>query len=135
MAGNGYTDRLMLISSYYDVVCTPISLPPVLSIEYVISVILIRAVRGQLTSHDFSTCVRMKLGLGRCEKWFKESCRDQHDEISCGAALSFCDTLLLIPLLDAGKSSKRSDGGILIYAIGINPYDLNKMWYVLRAAR
>ncbi|KAF9036904.1 serine carboxypeptidase [Hymenopellis radicata] len=69
MIGNGITDSIGMLLSYYDMTCTSASVPPVF---------------------DISTCVFMKTTLNRCEKWMKEACIDQFDSINCGAAYSFC---------------------------------------------
>ncbi|OSX56451.1 hypothetical protein POSPLADRAFT_1160107 [Postia placenta MAD-698-R-SB12] len=69
MIGNGCTDDLTMLSSYYDMQCRPMSVPPI---------------------QDIASCIRMKQALPRCEKWFTESCRDQFDSIGCEAANVFC---------------------------------------------
>ncbi|ESK93489.1 hypothetical protein Moror_1681 [Moniliophthora roreri MCA 2997] len=69
MLGNGYTDVYSMILSYYDIACTPASVPPVLSI---------------------STCVKMKKIVPRCKKWMTEQCLDSFDAINCRAAFSYC---------------------------------------------
>lgn len=69
--------------------CRPMSVPPVLPI---------------------STCIRMKQTLPRCQKWMKEACVDQLDDISCTAAWMFCETEISNPL----------------EATGLNPYDITK---------
>ncbi|KIY70685.1 serine carboxypeptidase [Cylindrobasidium torrendii FP15055 ss-10] len=72
MIGNGITDPFTLILSYYDMVCTAASVPPVFDIE---------------------TCVYMKKTLPRCQKWLKAACEDQFDTINCAAAASFCQSV------------------------------------------
>ncbi|KAF8168513.1 alpha/beta-hydrolase [Crassisporium funariophilum] len=89
MIGNGITDFFSMIPSYFDMACTPVSVPPIL---------------------DISTCVRMKQALPRCQKWMKESCVDQFDSMSCGAAMSFCDAEIGAPFFNSKK----------------NPYDISK---------
>ncbi|TFY74541.1 hypothetical protein EWM64_g9472 [Hericium alpestre] len=79
--GNGLTERGTMFSSYYDMACTPASLPPVLGI---------------------STCVRMKQAVPRCLKWHKESCVDYFDSMSCRAATDFCSSELEAPYEDFG---------------------------------
>uniref|UniRef100_A0A0W0F8J6 carboxypeptidase C n=1 Tax=Moniliophthora roreri TaxID=221103 RepID=A0A0W0F8J6_MONRR len=69
LVGNGYTDVYSMILSYYDIACTPASVPPVLSI---------------------STCVKMKKIVPRCKKWMTEQCLDSFDAINCRAAFSYC---------------------------------------------
>ncbi|EED81068.1 hypothetical protease S10 [Postia placenta Mad-698-R] len=49
-------------------------------------------------------------GLPRCQKWMKEACVDQLDDISCMAAWMFCETEISNPL----------------EATGLNPYDITK---------
>jgi len=81
MIGNGLTDFSTMIPSYYDMTCTPASLPPVL---------------------DISTCVRMKRVVPRCQNWLKEACVDVFDEINCRAAISTCSSELAGPLDNSG---------------------------------
>ncbi|TEB20364.1 serine carboxypeptidase [Coprinellus micaceus] len=81
MIGNGYTDFYTMMLSYYDMVCTPATVPPVL---------------------DIQTCIRMKQVLPRCEKWVKQACIDIFDEFSCQAATSFCSEELEEPLILSG---------------------------------
>ncbi|KAE9404338.1 serine carboxypeptidase [Gymnopus androsaceus JB14] len=69
MIGNGFTEGVIMLPSYYDMACTPASLEPIL---------------------DISTCVAMKNVIPRCEKWINEACVDQYDSINCLAASSFC---------------------------------------------
>ncbi|KAJ3571869.1 hypothetical protein NP233_g3480 [Leucocoprinus birnbaumii] len=76
MIGNGVFDFASLYLSYYDMQCTPASVPPVMSI---------------------SNCVAMKKILPRCEQWVKESCLDHFDAINCAAASNFCSTNLADP--------------------------------------
>ncbi|KZS92410.1 serine carboxypeptidase [Sistotremastrum niveocremeum HHB9708] len=89
MIGNGYTDLATMIPSYYDVLCTPASVDP---------------------PFDIGACIKIKTALPRCQKWFKESCLDIFDVISCRAAVSFCSELT---------------GGSMA-ASGLNPYDISK---------
>ncbi|KAF8919272.1 Alpha/Beta hydrolase protein [Mucidula mucida] len=53
LIGNGMTDYITMLLSYYDILCTGASLPPML---------------------DIATCVRMKTVYPRCQKWMKEAC-------------------------------------------------------------
>ncbi|KXN88058.1 hypothetical protein AN958_07790 [Leucoagaricus sp. SymC.cos] len=73
MIGNGVTDFATTLLSYYDMQCTPASVPPVMSI---------------------SSCVAIKQILPRCEKWLKQSCLHHFDAIDCGAATAFCNAYL-----------------------------------------
>ncbi|KAI0056758.1 alpha/beta-hydrolase [Artomyces pyxidatus] len=81
MIGNGWTDINTMIPSYYDMTCTPASVPPVLGI---------------------STCIRMKKALARCEKWVKAACIDQFDSMNCEAAMMFCQNELMVPYYATG---------------------------------
>lgn len=83
MIGNGLTEQLTMMLSYFDIVCTPASLPP---------------------SMDIATCVRMKQALPRCEKWMTKSCIKQFDAIDCNAAMNFCMQELRAPFLASGKN-------------------------------
>ncbi|KIJ64661.1 hypothetical protein HYDPIDRAFT_90311 [Hydnomerulius pinastri MD-312] len=89
MIGNGMTDYYTMWPSYVDMQCTNASVFPISSI---------------------STCVRMKQALPRCQKWTMESCINQFDSLSCGAARDFCDTELEVPFFESG----------------MNPYDVSK---------
>ncbi|KAI0063122.1 serine carboxypeptidase [Artomyces pyxidatus] len=81
--GNGQTDRVGLLLSYYDFVCTPASVPPVLSI---------------------STCIRMKQAYPRCKKWATDACIDQFDAMNCQAAQAFCWNELVVPYGITGRN-------------------------------
>ncbi|KAJ3753039.1 serine carboxypeptidase [Lentinula raphanica] len=83
MIGNGMTDYYTMVTSYYDMTCTPVSVEPVL---------------------DIGTCVGMKQTIPRCQKWMRESCVDQYDKISCWAASSFCDTMFMAPYRTTGMN-------------------------------
>jgi cathepsin A (carboxypeptidase C) len=93
MIGNGLTDFATMLPSYYDMACTPASLPPIL---------------------DISTCVQMKAALPRCKKWLKEGCVDQFDKINCVAATSFCSQFLQEPFYSTDRNpydiSRPCDG-------------------------
>ncbi|KAF8627688.1 hypothetical protein AX15_004297 [Amanita polypyramis BW_CC] len=95
MIGNGLTDFTTMIPSYYDMACTPASVPPVL---------------------DISTCVRMKQVIPRCNKWLREACVDVFDNINCGAAISTCSSELSNPFFITGLNpydiSRQCDGPI-----------------------
>ncbi|KZT39125.1 serine carboxypeptidase [Sistotremastrum suecicum HHB10207 ss-3] len=83
MIGNGFTDFTAMTPSVYDIMCTPASVEPFV---------------------DISTCVSIKTATPRCMKWFKESCIDVFDLISCDAAVSFCDTLTFMPVIAANRN-------------------------------
>ncbi|KAJ3556505.1 hypothetical protein NM688_g1992 [Phlebia brevispora] len=89
MIGNGCTDDITMTLSYYDMQCTPKSVPPIM---------------------DIGTCVAIKRGLARCDRWMRESCADTFDAISCGAANMFCTELIMGPF----------------DLTGYNPYDISK---------
>jgi cathepsin A (carboxypeptidase C) len=95
MIGNGLTDFATMIPSYYDMACTPASLPPVL---------------------DISTCIQIKAALPRCKKWLKEGCVNHFDKIDCAAAVSFCNQYLQDPFFASGRNpydiSRPCDGPI-----------------------
>ncbi|CAA7266369.1 unnamed protein product [Cyclocybe aegerita] len=95
MIGNGFTYALPMQASMYDMVCTPASVPPLLSI---------------------GECVRMKQALPRCEKWMKESCFDTFDAIGCSAAVTFCGNELEGPFwainLNPYDLTRECDGDI-----------------------
>ncbi|KAI0720036.1 serine carboxypeptidase [Cerioporus squamosus] len=69
MIGNGATDFIGIVRSYYDVMCMDYGFPAITSI---------------------SDCVRMKQLLPRCEKRFQQSCIDVQDSIDCADAWQFC---------------------------------------------
>ncbi|KAF9516920.1 hypothetical protein BS47DRAFT_1375810 [Hydnum rufescens UP504] len=81
LIGNGFTDMSTMQLSYYDMQCTNVSVPPVLSI---------------------ATCVAMKATLPRCAQALKEECNDRFDAIGCSAALDFCSTQLDEPYFSSG---------------------------------
>ncbi|KAK0193168.1 Alpha/Beta hydrolase protein [Armillaria mellea] len=76
MIGNGLTDSITMVLSYYDMQCTAVSFPPIL---------------------DISTCVAIKSTVSRCEQWMKDACIDVFDSVNCGAAYSFCRTAIGTP--------------------------------------
>jgi carboxypeptidase C (cathepsin A) len=90
MIGNGVTDYFTMTPSYIDMQCTAASVFPIASI---------------------SSCVRMKEALPLCQKWTLESCVNQYDALSCGAARDFCESELSQPF----------------YTSGMNPYDISKI--------
>ncbi|KAJ7287261.1 serine carboxypeptidase [Mycena rebaudengoi] len=71
MIGNGFTDFFHQMSSSFDMMCTPASVPPIL---------------------DIASCVRMKQIIPRCKKFMKTACLDEFDHINCKAAMTFCET-------------------------------------------
>ncbi|KAF8586718.1 serine carboxypeptidase [Ramaria rubella] len=89
MIGNGMTDVRRMILSYYDIQCSSVSVKPF---------------------QDISTCVRMKQAVPRCERMLLDSCFDQFDAMSCGAASLFCTAELDTPF----------------FKTGLNPYDVSK---------
>lgn len=93
--GNGLTDFATMITSYYDMACTPVSYPPVLGI---------------------STCMEMKQARPRCEKWLKKGCVDHFDKMDCDAAVSFCYSYMSAPYSAINRNpydiSQDCDGAI-----------------------
>jgi len=83
MIGNGFTDFYTMLTSYYDMACTPVSVPPIL---------------------DIGSCVRMKQTLPRCQKLLRTSCIDSYDAINCEAAAQFCGSELSGPFFALGKN-------------------------------
>ncbi|KAK7047199.1 hypothetical protein VNI00_006865 [Paramarasmius palmivorus] len=83
MLGNGITDIYTMVISFYDMTCTPATVPPILSID---------------------TCVRMKQAIPRCEQWLKKSCIDTFDAINCKAARTFCLRELAEPYDSDGRN-------------------------------
>ncbi|PCH38418.1 serine carboxypeptidase [Wolfiporia cocos MD-104 SS10] len=67
--GNGATDSGLVMISYYEMQCKPVSIPPI---------------------QDISTCVRMKQAIPRCQKMVQESCYDRFESFGCKAAELFC---------------------------------------------
>ncbi|KAK0448417.1 serine carboxypeptidase [Desarmillaria tabescens] len=59
MIGNGITDSITTLLSYFDMQCTPASVPPIL---------------------DIKACVYMKSTLQRCEKWMTGYIRQYLDD-------------------------------------------------------
>ncbi|KAJ7850096.1 serine carboxypeptidase [Mycena leptocephala] len=98
MIGNGMTDVHTMMPAWYEMQCSPASLPPV---------------------QDIKTCVEMKARVPRCTKWLKESCQDQFDLINCGAALSFCGDSIMDPYVATGLNnydlSKKCGSSDLCY--------------------
>ncbi|KAF9049221.1 serine carboxypeptidase [Hymenopellis radicata] len=78
LIGNGMTDYITMLLSYYDILCTGASLPPVL---------------------DIATCVRMKTIYPRCQKWMREACIESFDGINCKAAIATCERELQAPFV------------------------------------
>ncbi|KZS92408.1 alpha/beta-hydrolase [Sistotremastrum niveocremeum HHB9708] len=81
LIGNGFMD--IMTPSYYDFMCTPTSVEPFV---------------------DIATCVGLKTAMPRCIKWYKESCLDSLDLISCQAAMSFCNDLTGNAMLATGRN-------------------------------
>ncbi|EMD36610.1 hypothetical protein CERSUDRAFT_124360 [Gelatoporia subvermispora B] len=94
MIGNGCTHWPTMVTSYYEMQCQNISVPPI---------------------QDVSTCVRMKQSLSRCEKWMS-SCDDAYNELDCEAASMFCSAEISYPFFNSGYNpydiSKLCDGPI-----------------------
>ncbi|PCH38417.1 serine carboxypeptidase [Wolfiporia cocos MD-104 SS10] len=95
MIGNGCTDWATMTSSYYDMQCLPVSVPPV---------------------QDISSCVRMKQAVPRCQDMLQASCVDKFDSIGCEAANLFCSAEISEPFYATGYNpydvSKLCDGPI-----------------------
>lgn len=81
MIGNGFTDQLSMTLSYYDMACTPASVPPVLGVK---------------------ECVDMKENVPRCRKRVQEACIDSFDLIDCHAADDFCSQIFVRTFMDTG---------------------------------
>ncbi|THH05832.1 hypothetical protein EW145_g4513 [Phellinidium pouzarii] len=84
MIGNGATDFLYLMISYYDMQCTSAGIAPV---------------------QPISTCVRMKQTIPRCDKMYKAACVEHFDLIDCRAAFDFCQAELMMPYIEAGYNN------------------------------
>ncbi|KAI0756370.1 serine carboxypeptidase [Daedaleopsis nitida] len=69
--GNGCTDFIGMLTSYYEIRCEDYGFPPITSI---------------------SDCVRLKQLVPRCKKKMQESCKDILDHIDCGSSFEFCAT-------------------------------------------
>ncbi|KAJ7729501.1 serine carboxypeptidase [Mycena maculata] len=95
MIGNGITDFYHQMSSVFDMVCTSVSVPPIM---------------------DIATCVRMKQIIPRCQKWMTTSCINHFDQIDCAAAMDFCEGQLEGPFWSTGMNpydiSRECDGGL-----------------------
>ncbi|OCH89480.1 serine carboxypeptidase [Obba rivulosa] len=93
MIGNGITNWPVMITSYYEMQCQNISVPPI---------------------QDASTCVQMKYSLSRCETSFKKGCEDSFNYLDCLAASLFCLNELYVPMIATGYNpydiSKPCDG-------------------------
>ncbi|KAF8317936.1 serine carboxypeptidase [Clavulina sp. PMI_390] len=72
LIGNGLTDVVSMVPSYYDMVCT----------------------RAGFPLAPISECVKIQNQLPRCIEWTKASCVDRMDEISCKAARDFCMAIM-----------------------------------------
>ncbi|KXN82159.1 Carboxypeptidase Y [Leucoagaricus sp. SymC.cos] len=93
MIGNGMTDRIGTILSYYDMQCTPVSLQPFV---------------------DITSCVHLKQMLDRCHRWMTRACDDHFDHIDCNAAWTYCSDTFTAPILQTNRNSydmsKTCDG-------------------------
>ncbi|KAF8148174.1 serine carboxypeptidase [Mycena galopus ATCC 62051] len=100
MIGNGMTDVPTMMQDWYEMQCTPASIPPV---------------------QDIQTCVQMKIRLPRCIKWLQESCQDVFDLINCSTAMAFCQASLLDPYFALGLNgydlSKKCEGNNHCYTV------------------
>ncbi|EJU01527.1 alpha/beta-hydrolase [Dacryopinax primogenitus] len=83
LIGNGYTDVPTMLTSYYDLACLNVSVPPYL---------------------DISQCVRMKPVIPRCEQMLRDGCVTVRDELGCGAARAFCESELWMPTWKSGRN-------------------------------
>ncbi|KAI0258669.1 Alpha/Beta hydrolase protein [Gloeopeniophorella convolvens] len=81
LIGNGLTDRIDSLLSYYDYTCTPAAVPPLFNI---------------------STCLHMKAARARCERWTTAACREHFDLMDCAAAEAFCAAELEDPFATLG---------------------------------
>ncbi|KAH9934969.1 serine carboxypeptidase [Fomitopsis serialis] len=81
MIGNGCTDWVSMIPSYYDMTCTAVSVAPIM---------------------DISSCVRMKQAIPRCRDALQKSCIEQSDRLSCDAAKLFCSAEIDGPFFETG---------------------------------
>lgn len=90
---NGFTHFAHTYGSFYEMACTPASVPPVLGIR---------------------TCVRMKQAQLRCTKWLQQACIDVFDAVGCRAAAAFCENELEVPVIASGVNpydlSRQCDG-------------------------
>ncbi|KAG8791094.1 hypothetical protein FRC17_008802, partial [Serendipita sp. 399] len=95
MIGNGMTDFISMMASYYDMQCTNASVEPVLPI---------------------STCVRIRKALPRCQALLESECLHRFDTMSCQAAATMCDNEIALPFFSSGLNpydiSKKCDGPI-----------------------
>jgi len=81
MIGNGCTDQVNMMQSYYNMQCENKSQPPVSSI---------------------SDCVHLKLIRNRCEKRLPEVCYDTTDAIDCMSTFLYCWEAMVEPYTNAG---------------------------------
>lgn len=82
LLGNGLTDVITMIPTYYDMLCTKAGFPVA----------------------DISSCVKIKQAMPRCEQWTKEECVDRFDAIGCMAARNFCMSLTFDALFATGRN-------------------------------
>ncbi|EMD33573.1 hypothetical protein CERSUDRAFT_117687 [Gelatoporia subvermispora B] len=80
MIGNGCTEWPSMTSSYYNMQCQNISVPPI---------------------QDIKTCVAMKHRLSLCEKMMAR-CDVAFNPIDCEATTQYCYELLMTPLVESG---------------------------------
>ena len=72
LIGNGLSDTVSMVTSYYDQACTAASGlgRPVL---------------------DVKECVQMQQSVQKCDKWLKKVCRNSVVQPECEIALQFCN--------------------------------------------
>lgn len=72
LIGNGLTDTVSMVTSYYDQACTAASGlgKPVL---------------------DVKECVQMQQSVKKCDKWLQKVCRDSVVQPECEIALEYCN--------------------------------------------
>jgi len=80
LIGNGVTDSISMVTSYYDQACTATS----------------GLGRPAL---DVKACVQMQQSVQKCDKWLKKVCRDSLVQPECDIALAFCGGELSAPLI------------------------------------
>ncbi|KAG8755140.1 hypothetical protein FRC14_004314 [Serendipita sp. 396] len=95
MVGNGMTDSVSMVGSYYDMQCTNASIEPFLPI---------------------STCVRIRKALPRCQAQLEAECLHRFDTMACQAASAMCEMEIAAPFFMSGLNpydiSKPCDGPI-----------------------
>jgi cathepsin A (carboxypeptidase C) len=83
MIGNGLTDELTAIPTYYDQACTNVSGAPT----------------GPVL--DIHTCALMQSYVPRCQSWLNKACLETHDVTSCEAAQEYCSDKFMGPFMQA----------------------------------